>query len=98
MTEKKNTKASDSSKAPSFAQKLKAARLSRNWSLRDAEKRAGNQLSRQTFLRAEQGDVSLENLLRILDLLGLKKKEKDEVFEEFNAHAMKMARAARAAA
>jgi len=83
----KNTK-----KLPLFAEALKKLRSDKNWSLRDCEKRTGGNISRQTFLRAEQGDVTLEQLIKILDLYGAKKRE--EVVRSFMDHELAKARAA----
>lgn len=92
MTEKKKAQSPNDLKLPLFAKKLKEARLAKNWSLRDAEKKSGNQLSRQTFLRAEQGDVTLENLVRIMNLLKLPKQ--DELVADYHAAQLKQAKKA----
>lgn len=94
MTKKQKPDAKSPSKLPAFAKKLKDARLQRNWSLRDVEKRTGDALSRQTVLRAEQGDVQLDTLFKLVNLYDFKKDEKDALIEDFNAHELKKAKAA----
>mgnify|MGYP001572364638 CR=1 FL=1 len=78
---------------PRFAERLKQLRMDQNWSLRDCEKRTGKALSRQSFLRAEQGEVTLENLLRILALFKLKKPEVDELLRDYSDTELSRARA-----
>lgn len=92
MTEKKKAKPNDP--LPMFAKKLREHRAELNWSLRDAEKRAGGNISRQTFLRAENGDVLLDNLLRIMNLLNIPKREQEKMMEDFNEHLLARAKKA----
>lgn len=94
MTEKTKSQGPNDLKVPAFAAKLKAARLAKNWSLRDLEKKGGNQLSRQTFLRAEQGAVTAENLMRIMALLSMSKTERDALVVLWHANQLKQAKAA----
>lgn len=92
----KKTK-SPPSKAPRFAELLRAARDEANWSLREVEKRTGNALSRQTVLRAEQGDAELETVLKLVKVYGMSAKARDSIIEAFNEHVLKKAKAALAA-
>ena len=83
-------------RVPKFASELKALRLAKNMSLRDCEKKTGNALSRQTFLRAEQGSVTLENLFRILTVYGVtvKSPQRAEFVEWYHAAEVTKAQAA----
>lgn len=90
MTKKRST---TSERVPTFATKLKGLRMTQNWSLRDVQKRMGNAVSRQTVLRAEQGDVELDTLLKLLNLYGVNAKaERDSFLASFNEHELSRAR------
>ena len=78
-------------KVPAFAKTLQEARAAKNWSLRDVEKKTGNNLSRTTILRAEEGIASLPTLLSLAKLYGIKKADTDKLVESFNDHERKKA-------
>jgi transcriptional regulator with XRE-family HTH domain len=67
------------SKLPKFATRLAEARREKNYSLRECEKRTGGKLSRQAFLRAEKGEVTLENLVAMFKVLSIPKTEHNEL-------------------
>lgn len=76
-------------KAPKFAQMIRAAREAHNWSLREISVRTGT-VSRQTAFRAEQGDASLATVMELGKLLDL---NVADLMLEFNKHQLAKARA-----
>jgi transcriptional regulator with XRE-family HTH domain len=94
-TKKKSKKAQKitPSALPKFAKLLREVRQLKNWSLRDVQKRSGDHLSRQTVLRAEQGDVELGTLIQLTSLYALKTADKDALMLEYHRDALTKAKA-----
>ena len=96
MATKKKTKKVQKTPAaalPKFAKLLREVRQLKNWSLRDVQKRSGDHLSRQTVLRAEQGDVELDTLIQLVSLYALKTADKDALMLTYHQDALAKAKA-----
>ncbi len=81
-------------KVPTFALMLRAARHLRNWSLREAEKKSGDNISRQTIQRAEHGTAEPETLLRLAKLYKMTKEQTAVLVAEFSKHQLDEAKKA----
>lgn len=102
MTNKKKTakavkkRSAKSEAPPMFASMLAERRKHLKWSLREVEKQSGHKISRQTVLRAEQGNAEIETVMSLAMLYKMSAAGKNGVLQAWSQHALKTVKSASA--